>query len=118
MRGPHRVMHGRWVDRKAALRDLWTAKKERLGEDIPLIVCEDVKKPPLDPDVADTAPTDSVLTLYDEEHIITYLRMLDADAAGARTGRKSRRSCYISIPSENRAARAAHSTATSPAPNG
>ena len=29
------------------------------------------------------APTDSVLTVYDEEHIITYLRMLDADAEGA-----------------------------------
>ena len=34
--------------------------------------------PPLDPDVADTAPSDSVL-----EHIITYLRLLDANAEGA-----------------------------------
>jgi hypothetical protein len=42
-----------------------------------------MKKPPLDPDVADVAPTDAVLTAYDEEHIITYLRMLDADAEGA-----------------------------------
>jgi hypothetical protein len=42
-----------------------------------------MKKPPADPDVADVAPTDSVLTVYDEEHIITYLRMLDADAEGA-----------------------------------
>jgi hypothetical protein len=41
-----------------------------------------MKEPPLDPDVADTAPTDSMLT-YDEEHIITYLRLLDADADGA-----------------------------------
>ncbi len=40
-------------------------------------------KPPLDPDVADTAPSDSVLTVYDEEHVITYLRLLDADAVGA-----------------------------------
>ena len=39
-----------------------------------------MQKPPLDPDVADTAPSDSVLTVYDEEHIITYLRLLDADA--------------------------------------
>jgi hypothetical protein len=34
-----------------------------------------------------TLPTqllsDSKLTVYDEEHIITYLRLLDADAAGA-----------------------------------
>jgi hypothetical protein len=42
-----------------------------------------MKKPPLDPDVADLAPTDSVLTVYDEEHIITYLRLLDADAEAA-----------------------------------
>ena len=42
-----------------------------------------MKKPPRDPDVADAAPTDSVLTAYDEEHIITYLRLLDADAEGA-----------------------------------
>jgi hypothetical protein len=30
-----------------------------------------------------TAPSDSVLTVYDEEHLITYLRLLDADAKGA-----------------------------------
>jgi hypothetical protein len=42
-----------------------------------------MKKPPLDPDVADVAPTKSALTVYDEEHIITYLRLLDADAEGA-----------------------------------
>jgi hypothetical protein len=42
-----------------------------------------MKKPPLDPDVADTAPNDSMFTVYDEEHIITYLRLLDADADGA-----------------------------------
>jgi hypothetical protein len=40
-----------------------------------------MQKPPLNPDVADTAPSDSVLTVYDEEHVITYL--LDADAQGA-----------------------------------
>jgi hypothetical protein len=42
-----------------------------------------MKQPPLDPDVADTAPSDATLTVYDEEHIVTYLRMLDADADGA-----------------------------------
>jgi hypothetical protein len=42
-----------------------------------------MKKPPPNPDVADVAPTDSVLTVYDEEHIITYLRLLDAEAEGA-----------------------------------
>jgi hypothetical protein len=42
-----------------------------------------MQKPPLDPDVADTAPSDSMLTVYDEEHVITYLRLLDADGQGA-----------------------------------
>jgi hypothetical protein len=42
-----------------------------------------MQKPPRDPDVADVGPSDSVLTVYDEEHVITYLRLLDADAQGA-----------------------------------
>jgi hypothetical protein len=42
-----------------------------------------MQKPPLDPVVADTAPSDSVLTVYDEEHVITYLRLLDVDMQGA-----------------------------------
>jgi Uncharacterized conserved protein (DUF2285) len=40
-------------------------------------------QPPLDPPVADTAPDADVLTRYDEEHLVTYLRILDADAEGA-----------------------------------
>ena len=39
--------------------------------------------PPNDPDVADTAPTDSTLTDYDRQHFVTYLRLLDADSEGA-----------------------------------
>jgi len=42
-----------------------------------------MQKPPLDPDVADSAPDEGALTTYDEQHIITYLRLLDADAACA-----------------------------------
>jgi hypothetical protein len=42
-----------------------------------------MQKPQFDPDVADAAPANPVLTRYDEEHIITYLRLLDADAEGA-----------------------------------
>ena len=42
-----------------------------------------MQKLPPDPDVADTAPSDSVLTVYDEEHVITYPRLLDADTQGA-----------------------------------
>ena len=42
-----------------------------------------MQPPPVDPDVADTAPTDATLTPYDHEHLITYLRLLHADADGA-----------------------------------
>ncbi len=42
-----------------------------------------MQNPPLDPDVADTAPVDAALTVYDEQHLVTYLRLIDADAAGA-----------------------------------
>lgn len=38
---------------------------------------------PLDPPVAYTAPDDETLTAYDEEHFVTYLRLLDAEAEGA-----------------------------------
>ena len=34
--------------------------------------------PPLDPPVADAAPTDGILTGYDEQHLVTSLRLLDA----------------------------------------
>jgi len=37
--------------------------------------------PPLDPDVADLAPSEPAL--YDQEHAVTYMRLLDADAEGA-----------------------------------
>jgi Uncharacterized conserved protein (DUF2285) len=42
-----------------------------------------MQKPPLDPYVADVAPTAPALTGYDQEHLVTYLRLLDADAEGA-----------------------------------
>lgn len=38
---------------------------------------------PLDPPVADHAPMAGDLTAYDHEHLVTYLRLLDADAEGA-----------------------------------
>lgn len=40
-------------------------------------------KPLLDPPVSDTVPVEAVLTGYDEQHLVTYLRLLDADAEGA-----------------------------------
>ena len=38
-----------------------------------------MRSPPLDPPVSDVAPSDGVLTGYDEEHLVTYLRLLDAE---------------------------------------
>ena len=40
-------------------------------------------EPPPAPPVADTAPDAEVLTCYDEQHLVTYLRLLDAEAEGA-----------------------------------
>src|SRR3979490_3566356 len=38
---------------------------------------------PQSPQVADTAPVEPFLTGYDMAHLVTYLRLLDADAEGA-----------------------------------
>ena len=37
----------------------------------------------LNPDVNDVAPTSETITPYDEQHFITYTRLLDAEAQGA-----------------------------------
>ncbi|MET4177361.1 hypothetical protein ABIB99_008485 [Bradyrhizobium sp. LA6.1] len=42
-----------------------------------------MRKPPLDPEVADAAPTDPILTVYDEQHVVTYIRLLEAENEGA-----------------------------------
>jgi cellulose biosynthesis protein BcsQ len=42
-----------------------------------------MRSPPFNPSVSDVAPSDGVLTGYDEEHLVTYLRLLDAEAEGA-----------------------------------
>jgi hypothetical protein len=62
------------------LRRPWSGLRTRSGNNP---ARPSMKKPPLDPDVADIAPSDSVLTVYDEEHINTYLRLLDSHAEGA-----------------------------------
>lgn len=38
---------------------------------------------PPDPKIAELAPDASELTPYDEQHAVTYLRLLDAEADGA-----------------------------------
>lgn len=40
-------------------------------------------RPPLDPPVADVAPDAETLTTYDQGHLVTYVRLLDAEAQGA-----------------------------------
>ena len=42
-----------------------------------------MQPPPLDPPVQDDAPDEPVLTGYDEQHLVTYLRLLDAEGDGA-----------------------------------
>ncbi len=42
-----------------------------------------MQSPPLDPRVSDTAPVAGTLTSYDEQHLVTYLRLLDAETDGA-----------------------------------
>jgi hypothetical protein len=39
--------------------------------------------PPLDPNCADESPHADTLTPYDMEHLVTYMRLLDAEADGA-----------------------------------
>ncbi|HEX4294526.1 MAG TPA: DUF2285 domain-containing protein [Rhizomicrobium sp.] len=38
---------------------------------------------PSEPAVSDTAPTCATLTSYDQQHLVTYLRLLDAEKDGA-----------------------------------
>jgi len=42
-----------------------------------------MNNPPLDPQCSDRAPAVDFLTSYDQEHVVTYLRLLDAYADGA-----------------------------------
>lgn len=42
-----------------------------------------MQKPSLDPDVADSAPNEPALTAYDEQHVVTYMRLLQAEGEGA-----------------------------------
>jgi hypothetical protein len=64
-------------------------------------------QPPLDPPVADTAPDAQTLTPYDEEHLVTYLRLLDADADGADWAEVARLVLHIDPRSEPSRARRA-----------
>jgi hypothetical protein len=86
------------------------ASAAKLGDDgcVYAIASSPMQSPPLDPDVADLAPAEPALTPYDQEHAITYLRMLDADAEGGDWREVSRivlhidlitMSCALAVPS-------------------
>ncbi len=66
--------------------------------------------PPLDPPVTDTAPTDAALTGYDQDHLVTYLRLLDAEADGANWEEVAERVLHIDPHAEP--ARAQHAWET------
>jgi hypothetical protein len=74
-----------------------------------------MQKPPLDPDVADYGP--GAPTGYDEEHLITYLRLLDAERDGADWKRLPKSYC-TSTPRENRIGRDAPGKLIWPARDG
>ena len=65
-----------------------------------------MQPPALDPPVTDIAPTDGILTGYDEQHVVTYLRLLDAARDGADWRRSRSLSC-TSIPRASRTVRGA-----------
>jgi hypothetical protein len=66
--------------------------------------------PPLDPLVADAAPTDSILTGYDEQHLVTYLRLLDAAEENADWQEVAKLVLHIDPASEPARARRAWET--------
>jgi predicted GNAT family N-acyltransferase len=65
------------------------------------------QEPTLDPDVTDEAPTAATLTGYDHGHLVTYLRLLDADAEGADWREVSRIVLHIDPDREPERARCA-----------
>ena len=66
-----------------------------------------MQMPELDPPVADLAPNSDALTGYDEQHLVTYLRLLDADADGADWQEVARIVLHIDPESEPERARRA-----------
>jgi hypothetical protein len=77
-----------------------------------------MQTPPFDSDIADIAPSGTVLTSYDNEHLVTYLRVLDARMRKVRTGAKSHEWCCILIRNMNVIGSGRRSTAIYRAPNG
>ena len=64
--------------------------------------------PPLSPKVADSAPQEPTLTSYDEQHAVTYARLLDAEADNADWREVARIVLHIDPVSEPERARNAY----------
>ena len=64
--------------------------------------------PPLNPTVADSAPEEPTLTSYDEQHAVTYARLLDAEADNADWHEVARIVLHIDPVSEPARARSAY----------
>ena len=64
--------------------------------------------PQLNAKVADLAPVEQTLTPYDEQHAITYVRLLDAEKANADWQEVSRIVLHIDPVAEPRRARRAY----------
>ena len=65
-----------------------------------------MRQPPLDPDAANEAPVADALTAYDQEHLVTYLRLLDAETDGADWREVAR--AVLHIDADRAPARARH----------
>ena len=63
-----------------------------------------------DSKVADAAPTAPILTGYDKQHLVTYLRLLDAAADGADWKEVARTALHINFAREPDRARRAWET--------
>jgi len=64
-----------------------------------------MSKPELNPEIADDVPWSETITDYDERHLIVYLRLLDAVAAGASDEAMSRNVLGIDPTREDERAR-------------
>ena len=67
-----------------------------------------MSKPPLDPDVADVAPNEPALTAYDEQHVVTYIRLLQAENQGADWREVARIVLHVDAEREPERARTAY----------
>jgi hypothetical protein len=65
-------------------------------------------KPRIDAPILDQGPADDKLTDYDRLHLITYIRLLDADADGIPWKEASRSILHIDPDSEPKRAKRAH----------